>query len=441
MTFLRTHQLDIMLFESGMCAMLALLAFVIQTKSKKRRVILASLAIGSVILLISDRFAYLYRGNTTEKGYWMVRISNFLVFFFTICLVHFFTLYLVDLYQNEEKLQHIPKALIAAETLFYIGAALLIISQFTGLYYTFDENNVYHRSSTFLLCYIFPLLIPILQLTVIVRHHKNISNIMYIWLILFPVLPVAASILQVFAYGISLTNIVTACMTMIIFIFAFLDLNARARKASKMEIRFLKDEQTKIRNMFGQTTEALADAIDAKDVYTRGHSTRVADYARMIAEKADLSENEVDQVYFAALLHDVGKIGIPDEIINKPGRLTSEEYMIIKRHPVIGSHILSAITESPYLSIGAHYHHERYDGHGYPDGLVGEEIPVIARIIAVADSYDAMTSTRSYRVPFDQKRVREELVKETGRQFDPKFAEIMINLIDRDSDFSLRERM
>lgn len=102
MTFLRTHQLDIMLFESGMCAILGVLAFVIQTKSIKRRIILASLEIGAVILLISDRFAYLYRGNTTEKGYWMVRISNFLVFFFTICLVHFFTLYLVDLYQNEE---------------------------------------------------------------------------------------------------------------------------------------------------------------------------------------------------------------------------------------------------------------------------------------------------------------------------------------------------
>lgn len=441
MAFLRAHQLDIMLFESGMCAILAVLAFVIQTKSRKRRIILASLEIGAVILLISDRFAYLYRGNSTEKGFWMVRISNFLVFLFTICLLHLFTLYLIDLYQNEEKLPHIPKALIAAEMLFYFGAALLIISQFTGLYYTFDENNIYHRSPTFLLCYVFPLLIPILQLSVIIRHHKHISKIMYIWLILFPVLPVAASILQVFAYGISLTNMVTACMTMIIFIFAFFDLNERARKAREMEIRLLKDEQTKIRNMFGQTTEALADAIDAKDVYTRGHSTRVADYARMIAEEAGLSENDVDHVYFAALLHDVGKIGVPDEIINKPGRLTSDEYMVIKRHPVIGSRILSAITESPYLSIGAHYHHERYDGHGYPEGLMGDEIPEIARIIAVADSYDAMTSTRSYRVPFSQERVREELVKESGRQFDPRFSEIMIRIIDEDKEFTLREQL
>ncbi len=191
--------------------------------------------------------------------------------------------------------------------------------------------------------------------------------------------------------------------------------------------------------MFGQTAEALATAIDAKDKYTHGHSTRVADYSLKIARAAGKSDEECKKVYFAALLHDVGKIGIPDNIINKDQKLTDEEFAQIKMHPVYGNLILSQIRESPYLSWGAQYHHERYDGKGYPTGLKGEAIPEIARIIAVADSYDAMTSKRSYRDPLPQQKVREEIFKGIGSQFDPKFARMMINLIDLDSAFIMQE--
>ena len=144
-------------------------------------------------------------------------------------------------------------------------------------------------------------------------------------------------------------------------------------------------------------------------------------------------------VYYTALLHDVGKIGISDHIINKKGRLNDEEYAEIKKHPVIGNQILSTISEYPYLSIGAHYHHERYDGKGYPEGLKGGEIPQIARIIAVADAYDAMTSKRSYRDAIPQHIVREEFAKGTGMQFDPEFARIMIHMIDLDGEYKMQE--
>ncbi len=139
------------------------------------------------------------------------------------------------------------------------------------------------------------------------------------------------------------------------------------------------------------------------------------------------------------LLHDVGKIGIPDSIINKPGKLTDEEYDVIKRHPVIGSQILKNINEMPKLSIGARWHHERYDGTGYPDGLAGEEIPEEARIIAVADSYDAMSSNRSYHGIFPQSKIREEIVFGSGTQFDPRFADIMLKMIDEDEKYTMRE--
>ena len=139
------------------------------------------------------------------------------------------------------------------------------------------------------------------------------------------------------------------------------------------------------------------------------------------------------------MLHDVGKIGIPDAVINKPGKLTEDEYGQMKKHSVIGHQILKKIDEMPQLSTGARWHHERYDGTGYPDGLAGEDIPEIARIIAVADAYDAMTSNRSYRQIMSQDAVRLELEEGRGTQFDPKFADIMIAMIDEDKDFMMRE--
>ena len=191
--------------------------------------------------------------------------------------------------------------------------------------------------------------------------------------------------------------------------------------------------------LFEQTAEALASAIDAKDRYTNGHSRRVAEYSLQIAKQAGKSEEDCEKVYFAALLHDVGKIGVPIEILSKKGRLTDKEFEFIKRHPVVGGEILSRIEQSPWLASGARYHHERYNGRGYPEGLKGEAIPDIARVIAVADAYDAMTSNRSYRNAIPQHIVREELVKGMGTQFDPQYAKIMLQMIDHDTEYRMQE--
>ena len=204
---------------------------------------------------------------------------------------------------------------------------------------------------------------------------------------------------------------------------------------------FRSEEKSKnLQRLFEQTATALVNAIDAKDKYTHGHSSRVAEYSRRIAALSGKSQAECDEIYYVALLHDVGKIGIPENIINKEGRLSDEEYEIIKQHPVLGAQILNSISEYPDLIIGARYHHERYDGKGYPDKLKGEDIPETARIISVADAYDAMTSKRSYRETIPQMSVREEIVKGSGTQFDPKFAKIMQHLIDLDTEYDLKEK-
>ena len=192
-------------------------------------------------------------------------------------------------------------------------------------------------------------------------------------------------------------------------------------------------------NLSLRIVQTLAEAIDAKDAYTNGHSSRVADYAREIARRFGYSRKQQDGIYMMGLLHDVGKIGVPDSVINKPSRLTDEEFAIIKTHPVLGERILRNIKERPELAVGAHWHHERYDGRGYPDGLFGDAIPEEARIIAVADAYDAMTSTRSYRGILPQERVRDEIENGRGTQFDPVFADIMLQIISEDTDYQLRE--
>ena len=213
--------------------------------------------------------------------------------------------------------------------------------------------------------------------------------------------------------------------------------------------RHLKDEVAKqtalaeqrlkaSQRLFEETVLALAKAIDANDKYTSGHSQRVAEYSRTIAAHAGMSPAKQQEVYHMGLLHDIGKIGIPISIINKTSRLTDDEYATIKTHTVIGAGILQTIVESPGLLIGASSHHERYDGRGYPDGLKGEEIPEEARIIAVADAYDAMTSKRSYRDTLSQAKVRAEIEKGRGTQFDPLFADIMLKLIDEDVDFKMQ---
>ena len=165
----------------------------------------------------------------------------------------------------------------------------------------------------------------------------------------------------------------------------------------------------------------------------------MAKYTREIASRYGYSDEALSTIYMMALVHDVGKIGVPDAVINKPGKLTEEEFDQIKQHPVRGAKILEAIREMPALAIGARCHHERYDGGGYPDGLSGTDIPEEARIIAVADAYDAMSSRRSYREALPQTAVRSEIEKGAGTQFDPRFAKIMLEIIDEDPDYTYRE--
>jgi len=210
------------------------------------------------------------------------------------------------------------------------------------------------------------------------------------------------------------------------------------RKVEEQTVE-LRLQQEKTNKMYVRTIMALSDAVDAKDRYTSGHSKRVAKYARMIAVRMGKSKEEQEKIYQAGLLHDIGKIRVPAEIINKPGKLTDEEYNVIKIHPVTGYRILESISDDGFIAIATKFHHERYDGKGYPNGLVGERIPEVARILGVADAYDAMASNRSYRDALPQSIVREEIEKGKGTQFDPYIADIMLQMMDEDTEYTMKQ--
>ncbi len=194
--------------------------------------------------------------------------------------------------------------------------------------------------------------------------------------------------------------------------------------------RRLREKYHTWRSLTEQSMRTVANTIDAKDEYTSGHSYRVAVISRMLAQKAGLSRTEQENIYYMGLLHDIGKIGISDSTLNKKGRLNDEEWEQIKKHPSIGGDILKDITTIPDIECGARYHHERWDGKGYGTGIKGEEIPLVARIICVADAYDAMSTARCYRDRFEDSRIVEELKNCAGTQFDPSLVPYMIELIE-----------
>jgi putative nucleotidyltransferase with HDIG domain len=171
---------------------------------------------------------------------------------------------------------------------------------------------------------------------------------------------------------------------------------------------------------------ALSSALDARDKYTAGHSRRVMEYATGIAKHIKLPEKDIDRLKISALLHDIGKIGVPDAILHKESKISDKEFAVIKKHPEIGANILKAVGTFKDLVPIVYHHHERFDGMGYPNGIYGEQIPLYARIIAIADSFDAITSTRPYRKALHVENALMEIELNGGKQFDPSISDIFI---------------
>jgi len=314
-----------------------------------------------------------------------------------------------------------------------INALFAASGFFTDIAYNYDANNEFHRGPLGWFPHIIMIfyLLTLVVLSLTQKKKKQRFERLVIFLVAF--LLTLGAFMESFLSNLVVLRI--AIVSALFFYYMFFQ-----TQIYKDDIAEKKLEQAqKLEKLSVQVVTALAGTVDAKDKYTNGHSQRVADYAKEISRRLGKSEEFQQDIYFMGLLHDIGKIGIPDSIINKKGKLTDEEYAVIKTHPAIGSDVLKNITEMPNLFRGARWHHEHYDGKGYPDGISGDRIPLEARIISVADAYDAMSSKRSYRDALPQDKIRAEIIRVKGTQLDPKIADIMVEMIDEDPDYMLRE--
>lgn len=342
----------------------------------------------------------------------------------------------------------------AGQMIFVLLLAAVFVNIFTKFLFSFDDEGNYIHGSLYFAVYLVPVVYILFSLWELIKNYRKfkkrqgISIGIYIFMALF------GPLLQLLVFPDVLLSYFTASIAVMVVLFSMespdyrmlvrtIDELDALRKSLDQEVKrqtkVAEERREKMERLSDQVIVTLAKTIDAKDKYTNGHSERVAKYSREIARRMGLSEQKQEEIYFMGILHDIGKIGIPDTIINKTEKLTDEEYQMIKRHPEIGEEILKNITEIPNISLGAKYHHEKYDGGGYPNRAAGEEIPLEARIIGIADAYDAMASTRSYRDVLPQEVVRAEIEKGRGTQFDPECTDILLKMMEEDKDYRMRE--
>lgn len=354
----------------------------------------------------------------------------------------FMFIYYVYAYSTMREVSHRLRNIMNG-TLLAINLLLLLTNPITGWVFSYTDSGDYIHEFLFVpVAYGFPILFFAIGSLYMFTHRERYRRTQLISMMLAIVIAGLFFLIQMLYFDDVLITLFMASMGVLV-IFVSLEtqdylnlLKARAElsEAKEREAAAIAKEQ-----LSREVMMALSKAVDAKDHYTNGHSERVAGYAKEIARRMGMDEKQQEEIYELGLLHDIGKIGIPEAIINKVGKLSEEEFDEIKKHTVIGWDILKTINEIPYLSTGAKWHHERFDGKGYPDGLSGADIPVEARIICLADSYDAMTSKRSYSSPRSQDAVRDEITRCSGTQFDPDIAKYLLDMIDEDKEYNLRE--
>lgn len=344
----------------------------------------------------------------------------------------FYTLHLFFLSFGLKKKVGVP--LLFFSRLVLVSFLTMLVANIpTGIFFTF-QNGIYEHGKFYSLCLTIPLVFLIECSGTFVIIKNRVPNQIFWVLLSLLVMSVAGPTIQYLLWpSILLTNFFNL-FALILCLFALvspdyaelsrkraelneLQKNLEAKAAIESEKIHKRDKQKEM--LSAQIIDALAETIDVADSNRTGHSENVAESSRKIANMMELPKSEVQLVYYTAVLHDIGIIGVSEDITSKQGGFTDEEFEEMKKHSVIGHRILSRIHEMPEIAVNVRSHHERFDGKGYPDGLAGKDIPLGARIIAVADAFDAMTHERSYKKALTVQEAKEELKAKAGSQFDP----------------------
>ena len=394
---IRNHQMNIMLCLCAVCLTMAIMLFLTKFLTKKRKWILISMELVAFFLLFFDRLAYIYSGNSASIAYFMVRLSNFMVFFLTSSIILVFDCYLIDLVKTEGKVEKIPVRLFVTGLAALVGMLLSIISAFTNFYYYFDSFNVYHRGPGFLVSYLIPIICPLVQYSAIVKHRKSFSNFIFTAVTLYIFLPILLGLVQIFTYGISIVNMGMVLVSVFLYFFTYLDVNAAVEKAHEIEIQSFKKEQKKMRSIFGQAAQAMACVLEKGSQTQKGRAERIALISRELAKKAGKNEEECDKVFYAGFCFEAG-----DEA-------------------------LSCIKAFPFLCETAKSVGKVYD----------ENLPEYSRIITVAKDYDKMINDSTVPLFY----VRDYFIREAGRKYDPLYTKCIVQILDSETNKGVFEKV
>lgn len=376
-------------------------------------------------------------------------ILNGLYFFSGACVAIFFLYYCVSIALRDKTKTFRRNFYMINLIILFVYFISLIVNGFTGIYFYFDNSLKYSHGPVYLLVNLLSVGFTIEALIIFLIERKKFNFKQLIAIPLFMGAFFISFILQLFVFpDILLSDFGIALASLILFfsietpdyVKLMVTLNELNELKSSLEMQVqnrtneLNLEKESYEELTLETLSSLAMVIDAKDHYTNGHSFRVAAYARGMAQELGFSLKEQEEIYFAGLIHDVGKIGISEMILTKPGKLNFDEFETIKSHSALGGDILKGIKEFPVFEKVARSHHERYDGNGYPDKLAGENIPFEARIVTICDTFDAMTSDRSYRKALSDEVALAEFEKYKGTQFDPQLVEVFKRLYNKFPD-------
>ena len=398
--------------------------------------------IATITLIALDIVTALSNDNAHVVPIWANTILNSLYFFNGALVGALFIYYIVSVALRTKSKEYRKKFYLINLSLLIVYLITLIVNAFVGFYFDF-KGGTYNHGPIYLLVNFFAIGFVIEGFIVFLFERKYFSKAQILTTSLFIALFFGSFLLQIFVFpNILLSDFGIALGTLLIFftletpdyvkLMATLselnELKASLEIQVKDRTQELDKEKMAYEELTLETLSSLAVMIDAKDHYTNGHSFRVAAYAKGMAKMLGFSHTDAEQLYFAGLIHDVGKVGISEAILRKPGKLTKDEFITIQSHSSIGGDILEGIKEFPVFKEVARSHHERYDGTGYPDKLKGEDIPFLARIVTICDTFDAMTSDRSYRKALSDEVAIAELKKYKGIQFDPKLVDVFIRL-------------
>lgn len=374
--------------------------------------------IANIASILGSMTDWLFSGINTPAARAVITFGSSLSFFANGCILTCYFLFFLAFLDKLKKTD--PRWVTLPKIIFAVSTTLSVASLWFNLYFHIDEDGRYVRGPLFPVSILISLVIYCCLIILMFQYRKLLTKTDMMFMSSFYILPLIAEVLQIRFLGYDFLCIGVTVGLMLVFIRILV---AHTAKLSEEKALLQADYAN-------QTLAMLANAIDAKDPYTKGHASRVAIYSALIAGELGWSEEQIKDLRFAAMLHDIGKIGIPDCILNKPSRLTDIEYGIIKTHTTLGAGILKGKNVTSLAEKVAMHHHERYDGHGYPTGLAGTDIPLEARLVCIADSYDAMSSKRVYRSSLTPEYIRNELVRGRGTQFDPELLDTFLKLLD-----------